>query len=188
MMRPSVIQGTIRAISRLNEAVGRATSWLCILLVLVTVFDVTMRYVFARGSIALQELQWHLYSLIFLLGAGYTLSHNAHVRVDILYGRLQPRWRAWIELLGGLLLLLPFVIVVIYTSYDFVAKAWQVREPSPNPGGLPTWFLLKTFIPIGFGLLGLQGIAKILQASLILAGRSVEASDGRDGREGVPHA
>lgn len=161
---------TVRFIDGLNEAVGRAVSWGSVLLVLVTVTDVTMRYGFSRGSIAMQELEWHLFSLIFLLGAGYTLRHNAHVRVDIFYNKLSERWRAWVDLLGGLVLLVPFVIVTLYTSYDFVSRAWQVREHSVNPGGLPTWYLLKTAIPVGFGLLGIQAVAEVLRAVLVLSG------------------
>lgn len=168
----------MRVIDGVNEAVGRVVSWVCILLVLVTVTDVTMRYGFARGSVAMQEMEWHLFSLIFLLGAGYTLKHNAHVRVDIFYNRLSERKRACIDLLGGFLLLIPFVMATLYTSYDFVAKAWQVREHSVNPGGLPTWYLLKTAIPVGFGLLGLQAVAEVLRALFVLMGRHSAGTSG----------
>lgn len=180
MQDPSSLR-IIRRIDRINETVGRATSWLCLVLILVTVTDVAMRYGFSRGSIAMQEMEWHLFSLIFLLGAGYTLKHNAHVRVDILYARLSARRRAWIDLLGGLLLLVPFVVAVIYTSVDFVGKAWEVREHSVNPGGLPTWYLLKTVIPIAFALLGLQAASEILRALLVLTGRPTGGPDGTRG-------
>jgi TRAP-type mannitol/chloroaromatic compound transport system permease small subunit len=169
-MQEGRIGRLVRVIDGSNEAIGRTVIWMCLILVLVIVTDVGMRYGFGRGSVAMQELQWHLFSLIFLLAAGYTLKHNAHVRVDIFYNRFSPRGQAWIDLLGGLLLLMPFVVITMYTSYDFVAKAWQVREHSVNPGGLP-WYPLKTAIPIGFGLLGIQGAAEVLRALFILAGR-----------------
>lgn len=149
----------------LSEWSGRAVAWLVLAMTLVIGFDVIMRYLFNAGSVALQELEWHLFALVFLLGAAYTFKHDGHVRVDIVY---QSRWmnarrRALVEVFGGLFLLLPFCLLIIVSSWPFVANAFAMGEGSPDPGGLPYRFLLKTAIPLGFGLLLLQGIAHTLR-------------------------
>ncbi|RME33591.1 MAG: TRAP transporter small permease subunit [Gammaproteobacteria bacterium] len=149
----------------LSETVGRLVSWLVLLLVLLIGYDVVMRYLFQQGSVALQELEWHLFSLIFLLGAAYTQKHDGHVRVDILYRShlVSPRGRVWIDLAGTLLLLLPFCLLVIWSSWPFVESAWEHGEGSPDPGGLPLRWLIKAAIPAGFVLLLLQGVADALR-------------------------
>lgn len=150
-----------RFIERLNSCIGRLIAWLVLLLVLLVSYDVTMRYVFQSGSVALQELEWHLFSFIFLLGAAYTLQHNDHVRLDLFY---QSRFmndyrRAWINLLGTLGFLIPFCILIIVSSIPFVEQAFVHMEGSPDPGGLPWRWIPKSAIPLGFGLLVLQGIS-----------------------------
>lgn len=147
-------------LSLVAEYTGRAVAWLALGLVLVVGYDVAMRYVFRAGSIAAQELAWHLYALLFLLGAAYTLKHDGHVRVDILYQRFAPRTRAWIDLLGFALFLLPFCLLVIVTSVPFAWQAYVHAEGSPDAGGLPYRFVLKSAIPLGFALLLLQGLAQ----------------------------
>jgi TRAP-type mannitol/chloroaromatic compound transport system permease small subunit len=149
-----------------SEWSGRAVAWLVLVLVLIIGFDVLMRYLFREGSVALQELEWHLFALIFLLGAAYTFKHDAHVRVDIFYQSqwMNARRRAWVDLLGGVFLLLPFCVLVIVSSGPFVANAFAMGEGSPDPGGLPYRFLLKAAIPVGFGLLLLQGVAHMLRS------------------------
>lgn len=158
------LNGFIKFIDYLSEFSGRIVAWLVLLMMLVIVYDVSMRAGFNIGSVILQELQWHFFALIFLLGAGYTFKHNEHVRVDVFY---QSRWmsdyrRAWVNLLGGLLLLLPFCLFVIGSSWHFVFDAYVHNEGSPD-GGLPYRFLLKAALPLGFMLLMLQGIADILK-------------------------
>lgn len=156
----------IRLADRLDavsDKTGRAVSWLVAALVLLVCYDVAMRYVFRAGSVALQELEWHLFALVFLLAAAYTLKHNEHVRVDIVYQRLHPRVRAWIDVFGAVVFLLPFAALVIYSSWSFVADAFVYNESSSDPGGLPYRFILKAAIPLGFALLALQGIASILR-------------------------
>ena len=148
-----------------SEWTGRCVSWLVLLLVLLVGYDVTMRYLFQSGSIALQELQWHLFSIIFLLGAAYTFKHDEHVRLDLLY---QSRFmndyrRAWVNLLGGILFLIPFCILIIICAWPFLLQSYQYVEGSPDPGGLPHRWLLKAAIPLGFILLMLQGLADILK-------------------------
>jgi TRAP-type mannitol/chloroaromatic compound transport system permease small subunit len=160
----------IRTLETVSEWSGRAVAWLVLVLVLIIGFDVLMRYLFREGSVALQELEWHLFALIFLLGAAYTFKHDAHVRVDIFYQSqwMNARRRAWVDLLGGLFLLLPFCVLVIVSSGPFVANAFAMGEGSPDPGGLPYRFLLKAAIPVGFGLLLLQGVAHMLRSLQIL--------------------
>jgi TRAP-type mannitol/chloroaromatic compound transport system permease small subunit len=129
-----------------------------------------MRFVFHIGSVALQELEWHLFAVLFLLGASYTLKHDGHVRVDIFYQSkyLSDRHRAWIDLLGTLIFLLPFCVLIIVASWEFVATSFSIGEGSPDPGGLPYRFLLKAAMPLGFALLIIQGVAIMLRSIDIL--------------------
>lgn len=170
-----------RLIDALNEQIGRAVSWLTSLLVLVVCYDVLTRYLLQSSSVAVQEMEWHLFALIFLLGAAYTLKHDRHVRVDVFYTRFSPRTRAWVDLLGSLLFLIPFCAVAIWSSQTFVANAYRIGETSPDPGGLPGRYLLKAAIPAGFLLLLLQGLslaAASLKQVLQPGGPSEEAADG----------
>lgn len=146
----------------ISEYVGRALAWLVLVLTVIVVYDVGMRYLFREGSIALQELEWHFFALIFLLGAAYTLKHNEHVRVEIIYQRLSHRTRLWLDTIGDLLFLLPLCLVIIQASWPFVYNAYLFNEGSPDPGGLPYRFLIKAAIPVGFFLLMLQGVANII--------------------------
>jgi len=157
-------------IDSISEWTGRLVSWLIVLMALVVGYDVAMRYLFQSGSVALQELEWHIFALIFLLGAAYTLKHDDHVRVDLCY---RSRWmtrkrRAWVDFLGAVLFLLPFCLLIINGSLPFVVNAWSMSEISPDPGGLPARWLLKAAIPFGFALLFLQGIALIIRNGLML--------------------
>jgi TRAP-type mannitol/chloroaromatic compound transport system permease small subunit len=160
-------------IEHISEWSGRAVAWLVLMMVMVIGYDVTMRYLFQTGSVALQELEWHLFALLFLLGLAYTFKHDGHVRVDIIYhGRwMNERRRAWVDLLGGLLLLIPFCLLIIVSSWPFVANAFAMGESSPDPGGLPYRYLLKAAIPVGFTLLLLQGVAHMLRSLAILLQR-----------------
>ena len=161
-----------RWIEALSEWTGRLVAWLVPALVLLITYDVAMRYLFHGGSIALQELEWHLFALLFLLGAAYTLKHDEHVRVDVLHNSawMTRKRKAWVDLLGGLVFLIPFCVLVISASWPFVSHAWLYGEGSPDPGGLPHRYLLKAAIPIGFGLLLLQGVASILRAIQTIRG------------------
>ncbi len=160
----------ITNIDKLNEWVGRLASWFVLALVFLICYDVMMRYVFQQGSIALQELEWHLFALIFLLGSAYTLKHDGHVRVDILFKSrfVSERQRAFINLIGTVLLLMPFCILILVTAWPFVENAFYYNEGSPDPGGLPYRFILKGSILVAFSLLILQGIAEFIRNMLIL--------------------
>ena len=162
-------------LEQFSEFTGKLLAWLVLALVLLVSYDVTMRYVFLSGSIALQEMEWHLFSLIFLIGAGYTLKHDDHVRLDLFYKSkyINDGHRAWIDLLGSLLLLMPFCILIMATSWPFVYQSYIHLEGSPDPGGLPYRWLLKASIPLGFALLMLQGISNIVKnLNIILGGRT----------------
>lgn len=154
-----ILYSYIRFADRLSERVGTGIMWLTTALVLVVCCDVFTRYVLKRSSVAVQELEWHLFSLIFLIGAAYTLKHDKHVRVDVLYSRFSPRAQAWVNLAGSLLFLIPFCCMVIWSSHPFVASAYRLGETSPDPGGLPARWVLKAAIPLGFALLLIQGLA-----------------------------
>lgn len=156
------------------EISGRMISWLVIFMVLLVCYDVTMRYFFKGGSITLQELEWHIFSLIFLLGTAYTFKHDDHVRLDLFY---QSRFmddikRAWVNIIGGTLFLIPFCLLIIICSWPFVYQSFIHAEGSPDPGGLPYRWLLKSAIPLGFLLLLLQGIADIFKNLVKVIGKS----------------
>lgn len=120
-----------------------------------------MRYLFRSGSVALQELEWHLFAIIIMLGASFTLKHDGHVRVDLLYAssRLSDQQRAYIDIFGSVFFLLPFAGLIVWTSIPFAYDAFVYSEISPDPGGLHYRWLLKASIPLGFTLLALQGLA-----------------------------
>lgn len=160
----------INLIDAFSEWSGRLVSWLILAMVLIVGYDVAMRYLFQTGSVALQELEWHLFALLFLLGSAYTFKHEGHVRVDIFYKSrwMNDRRRAWLDLFGGIFLLLPFCLLVIISSFPFIENAFVIREASPDPGGLPWRFLLKAAIPIGFGMILLQGVAHMLRCIAFL--------------------
>jgi len=157
-------------IDTLNEWVGRGVAWVTLGLVIVIFVDVVMRYIFRISFVFTQELEWHLFAFIFLIGAGYTLLHDGHVRVDIVYQRLGPKARAWINLMGVLLFLYPGCIMIIVTSAKFVYNAWSIMEGSPDPGGIPYRFIVKGTIPAGFCLLLLQGTSLGIHSLLQIMG------------------
>jgi TRAP-type mannitol/chloroaromatic compound transport system permease small subunit len=159
-----------KRIDALNEWVGRGVAWVTLGLVLVIFVDVIMRYMFRTSFVFTQELEWHLFAFIFLIGAGYTLLHDGHVRVDIIYQRLGTRGRAWINLVGVLLFLFPGCIMIIVTSFKFVYSSWAIMEGSPDPGGIPFRFIVKGTIPAGFCLLLLQGTSLGIHSLLQLLG------------------
>lgn len=160
-----MIKSLIYKLEKISEWCGKAVSWCVLLMVLIISYDVFMRFFFHIGSVALQELEWHLFAVIFLLGASYTLKHDGHVRVDIFYQskKLSDVHRAWIDLSGTILFLIPFCLLIIVSSWEFVAYSFRILEGSPDAGGLPFRFLLKAAIPVGFLLLLIQGVALVLR-------------------------
>jgi len=159
-----------RGIDALNERVGHLVYWLILAAVLVSAGNASVRYAFDISSNAWLELQWYLFSAVFLLAAGYTLLHNEHVRIDVIIGRFSPRTRAWVDLLGGLFFLLPMAIVITVLSWPVFVESWTRNEVSSDAGGLLRW-PVKLLIPIGFLLLVLQGISEITKRTAFLLGR-----------------
>jgi TRAP-type mannitol/chloroaromatic compound transport system permease small subunit len=159
-----------RWVDTLNEWIGRGVAWVTALLVVVIFVDVVMRYTFNTSFVFTQELEWHLFGFIFLIGAGYTLLHDGHVRVDIIYQRLGFKGRAWINLIGVLIFLIPGCLMVISTSWRFTMTSFAMLEGSPDPGGIPFRFILKGCIPVGFVLLLLQGISLGIHSFLQIIG------------------
>jgi len=157
-------------IERLNERLGRALAWLVPIMAAVMFGLVVAAYLFNSGSIAVQESVGYLHALIFLGGAGYTLGHDAHVRVDIFYRRWSLKTRALVDLLGTLVLLLPLFTTILVYSWPFVGASWAQLEASNQVGGLPLVFLLKTFIPLGAMLMILQGISLAIRCLMTVTG------------------
>lgn len=155
-------------INSFNEAIGRLVSWLTLILVLIVGVDVVSRYFFNTTKNWVLELEWYLFSILFLLGAGYALRHDRHVRVDLFYARFSERDKALVNVLGTALFLLPWCLFVIVASSQYAYESFVIRETSPNPGGLPSLYLIKSMIPLGAFFLLLQGIALIAHSMLIL--------------------
>jgi TRAP-type mannitol/chloroaromatic compound transport system permease small subunit len=146
-----------------NEYIGRAMAWLMIVLTLIVAFNALFRWWFDFGNPMVDETTWWLFSIIFLMAAGYTYLYNDHVRVDIVYSLIPKRWQAWVDVVCSFIFLFPFSLLVILTSRRFIIASWEFKESSPDPGGLPAWYILKVFIPLGFLFLLLQGVAEIFK-------------------------
>jgi len=151
-----------------SDLVGRITAWLTLGLVLVVAVNVLMRYLFKIGSVATQELEWHLQLVFTLLGLSYVLRHDGHVRIDILYQYYGKKTRIWMELVTAVLIYVPLSLVIVYLSLNFVDQSYVCGEKSPDPGGLPFRFVLKSFIPAAFLLLAVQGAGTGLRNALLL--------------------
>ena len=160
----NVLRKFVRFVDALNERVGTVVSWCTTLLVVTVCLDVFTRYFLRSSSVAVQELEWHFFAVIFLLASAWALKHNKHVRVDVLYMNFKPRNQALANLIGSLLFLLPFAVIVIWSSQNFVMNSFRIGEVSPDPGGLPARYILKSMIPIGFSLILLQGLAMAVRS------------------------
>lgn len=166
-----MLPSLIRTIDRLNEALGRAVSWLTLFMILVQFAVVLTRYVFGIGWIWLQESIIYMHAIVFLAAAGYTLVHDGHVRVDIFYGGMSVRGKAIVDFLGGLVFLLPMCVMIAWSSWGFVASGWAIMEGSPEgDNGIPGVFILKSFIIVFCALVALQGLAMMARSALTLSG------------------
>ncbi|MDF2366511.1 TRAP transporter small permease subunit [Sneathiella sp.] len=152
-------------LEQLSAAIGKYVSWLALFMVLVQFFLVLARYVFGVGLIALQESVIYSFALLFMLGAADTLRRDGHVRIDILYGKLEKRGKAVIDLLGSLFLLIPVCLVILIISWPYVAGSWTIMEGSRESSGLPVLFLLKSLLLVFPVLMILQGIASACRAA-----------------------
>ena len=150
-------------LKKIISKTGKISSWFSLALVLLISTDVLLRYVFNFSTAALYEMEWHLFAIIFLLASPYTLQKNKHVRVDVFYNNFSKRKKNIIDLIGNIIFLIPFSFIIFYTSLPFVEDSYSILESSPDPGGLPYRFIVKSIIPIAFFLLMIQGILNTIK-------------------------
>lgn len=191
-LRPQNLDLMMQALLRVADRIdafsdwsGRVLYWLTLAMVGLGAFNAVARYLDKYTGLGLSsntwlEGQWYLFSLVFLLGAAYTLRRDEHVRVDVLYGRLSTRGKAWIDLLGTVLFLVPFCGLVLYMSWDFVVNSWATWEQSSDPGGLPR-YPIKTIVPLALALVLLQGASWVLRAVAVLRGDTDTLHPSADG-------
>ena len=151
-----------RAIDMLNEYAGRGACWLVLACILISAGNAVARYGFNLSSNAFLEIQWYLYSLVFLGAAGYTLKHNAHVRIDLIAGRLTPRAQAWIDIFGHVFMLLPVCAIMLWFGWAAFVESYRINEISTDAGGLLRW-PIKLVVPAAFALLILQGVSETIK-------------------------
>jgi TRAP-type mannitol/chloroaromatic compound transport system permease small subunit len=158
-----------RLIDVLNERIGKFSAWLILLAVIICTANALIRYAFNMSSNAWLEMQWYLNSAMFLLVAGYALKLNAHVRIDVIAGKLSPRTQAWIDVFGGVFMLLPAVLIIAWYSWPSLVNSFQLNEMSSDSGGLVRW-PVRLLIPVAFVLLALQGVSEIIKRMAFLKG------------------
>ncbi|MCZ6889327.1 MAG: TRAP transporter small permease subunit [Gammaproteobacteria bacterium] len=158
----------IDAIDRLTDFIGRLVAKLAGVMVLTTCVVVALRYGFDTGAIALQESVIYMHGMLFLFGLSYTLKHDGHVRVDVLYSRMTEKRRAWVNLIGHLIFMVPLTLTIGIVSVRYAVNAWAILEGSPEVGGIQAVFLLKTLLPVSAALLLLQTIAEMTKALSVL--------------------
>jgi TRAP-type mannitol/chloroaromatic compound transport system permease small subunit len=169
-----------RSVDRLIEAVGKSTIWLILIVVVISAGNAVFRYAFDWSSNGLLEIQWYMFSAIFLLCAGYVLYKNEHIRIDVIAGRMSPRAQNWIDVFGIVAFLLPMVVLTMYLSWAVFMNAWVSGETSPNPGGLVRW-PVRLLLPVGFFLLLLQGLSELVKRFAFLTGRGPNVLDKHKG-------
>lgn len=165
----NALLGLSRLIDALNERVGRSAMWLLLIAVLISTINAIVRKAFNWSSNGLLEIQWYLFAGAFLLGASYTLLHNEHVRIDVVAGKFSKRTQTWIEVVGTILFLLPFTLMVLWTSTPWFFRSFASQEMSVNAGGLILW-PAKLLVPLGFLLLTLQGLSELVKRLAFLQG------------------
>ena len=166
-----------RKIDRVQDSFGRGLAWLVLLMVLVVFGDVVMRYAIQRTYVFTQELEWYLFAITYLLGGGYVMLWDEHVRVDIFYSRLSPRAKAWSDFVLLFVFFYPSCFLVMYTTWPFFRNSLAVWEGSPDPGGIPARWALKSVIIIAFAVMGIQGFSEAVKRFYVAMGW--EAPPGR---------
>lgn len=161
---------TADRIDRLAEIVGWVAAWCALAMVVAQVAVILTRFLFGVGSVWLQESLVYFHAALILFAAAWTLRDDGHVRVDVFYADAGPRAKAWVDLLGAVLLLIPFMVAVIFLSWPYVARAWAIFEGSREISGLPLMFLLKTAIPLFAAQMFLQGLAQASRSLVVLRG------------------
>ena len=167
-------------IDALTERVGHLSYWLILVAVLISAGNALMRYAFNISSNAWLEIQWYLFSAVFLFCAGYALLHNQHVRIDVISGRMSRRARAWIDVFGTLFFLLPMSIAIMWMSWPVFVQAYELQEMSGSAGGLIVW-PARLMVPLGFLLLSLQGISELIKRIAFLRGLIPDPSEKHEG-------
>ena len=175
-----LLLGLAQWIDSLNQRVGQATYWLVLVAVLVSAGNAVVRYTLDTSSNAWLEIQWYLFSAVFLFCAGYTLLHNRHVRIDIVSGMFSRKVQTWIEIFGTVFFLLPMAILILWLSWPVFVDAWRSNEVSFNAGGLLLW-PARLMVPIGFLLLVLQGISELIKRIAFLRGLIPDPGDQDQG-------
>jgi TRAP-type mannitol/chloroaromatic compound transport system permease small subunit len=158
----SVLLALSSAIDWVNERIAVIANWLVLLACLISAGNAGSRYLFSESSNAWLEIQWYMFAGIVMLGGPYTLKMNEHVRVDLIYGMLSERTRLWIDIVGGFLFLLPICVIFTYFTWPWFVQSWNLNEASSNAGGLLRW-PVKLLLPVGFGLMILQGISELIK-------------------------
>jgi TRAP-type mannitol/chloroaromatic compound transport system permease small subunit len=166
----SPIRRLARRIDAWQDAFGRALSWLMLVMVLVVFSDVVLRYAMNVTSVFTQELEWYLFAITYLLGAGYVMLYDEHVRVDIVYSRLTPRRRAWLNFILMFVFFFPSCLLIVYTTWPFFRNSYMVLEGSPDPGGIPARWALKGVIIVAFVILLIQGISQAIKNYYVARG------------------
>lgn len=165
-----------QTIDGLMKRMGNAISWLWVAVMIVILISVIARYAFGQGSIMLEEIQWHLYGVAWLIGLSYTLVHDDHVRVDVLHERFSLKTQVWIEFLGIALLLLPFLVIGLIYAFPYFLASYEIGERALAPDGLPARWALKFFLPLSFLLLIIAAISRLTRCTALLFGKPRAAS------------
>ena len=181
----NILLAISRSIDRLNETVGQTVKWLVLAAVLISAGNAVVRYSFNRSSNAWLEVQWYLFSAVFMMCAGYTLLRNEHVRIDVIAGRLSRRTQTWIDIVGSALFLLPMAVIIAWLSWPLVSDSYLRHEMSGDAGGLLRW-PVKLLIPLGFALLALQGVSELIKRIAFLAGRIPDPAARQHAHSGEP--
>ncbi len=177
------IKQVVRICDRINEWIGSFIVAPAVFLFILVIFsNVIMRYVFNTSFVFMAELEWHVFAFIFLMGAGFTLLHDGHVRVDIFYSNMDRKKQAYINFFGVLLFLLPSCYLVLTTTIPWVIVAYKVGEVSIDPGGIPARFVLKAILPMGYFLMLIQGVSLFIKSLFIILGKPLAVLDS-DGEE-----
>lgn len=174
----SLLERIVTTVDAINLTIGRAVAWLTLIMALLQFVIVIMRYVFAIGFIPMQESVWYLHGILFMAAAGFTLLHDGHVRVDVLYRGAAPGKKALVDLVGAMACLLPLCVLTLWLSRGYVLNSWHILERSTETSGLPLIFLLKTVIWVFALLLGLQAISLAARAARYLKGETSDYSAG----------
>lgn len=175
-LEPAIMKDVLKLIAKgideVNDWIGRSVSWFTTALVVLVCFDVITRYLFSNTHAWIMELEWHLFALVFLLGAAYCFRHDRHVRVDLFYAKFSEKDQALVNFVGALLFLIPWCIVIIWVSMKYAWQSYLIGETSPDPGGLPARYLIKFSIALGIFLLLLQAVSSLIKSGIVLFEKS----------------